>query len=48
MKVEVRTEGGKQKLSVVPEAIPYLRAAYSIRREELTPEVKSLFEGLAA
>ncbi len=47
MALEVRTEGGRPKLSVTPEAIPYLRAAYSIRRDELTPEVKSLVEGLA-
>ncbi|GEM_PF-3695252 len=45
--LNVRTEGGKQKLDVTPEAIPYLRAAYSIKRDELTPEVKSLIEGLA-
>lgn len=47
MTLNVKTEGGKQKLIVIPEAIPYLRAAYSIRRNELAPEVKSLVEGLA-
>lgn len=47
MTLDVKTEGGKQKLSVTPEAVPYLRAAYAIRRDELTPEVKSLVEGLA-
>lgn len=45
--LDVRTEGGRQRLNVSPEAVPYLRAAYSIKREELTPEVKSLVEGLA-
>lgn len=45
--LDVKNEGGRQSLSVIPEAIPYLKAAYSIRREELGPEVKTLVEGLA-
>ncbi len=45
--LEVKNEGGKKKLNVIPEAIPYLRAAYSMKRDDLTPEVKKLFEGLA-
>jgi hypothetical protein len=45
--LNVKNEGGKQKLNVIPEAIPYLRAAYSIRRNELPPEVKGLIDGLA-
>jgi hypothetical protein len=45
--LNVKNEGGKQKLSVIPEAMPYLKAAYSIRRDELTPEVRSLMDGLA-
>lgn len=45
--LSVKDDGGKKSLVAAPEAMPYLRAAYAIRREELTPDVKSLFDGLA-
>jgi hypothetical protein len=44
--LSVKDEGGKKSLVAAPEAMPYLRAAYAIRREELTPDVKGLFDGL--
>jgi hypothetical protein len=45
--LNVKSEGGTQKLNVIPEGIPYLRAASAINRDQLTPEVRKLIDGLA-
>lgn len=45
--LSISSEGGMQKLSVIPEGVPYLKAAYSIRREQLAPEMRKLVDGLA-
>jgi hypothetical protein len=45
--LDMRMDGGKPKLGALPETIPYLKAAYAIRQDELSPEVKDLFQGLA-
>ncbi|MBI0583051.1 MAG: hypothetical protein ISF22_02355 [Methanomassiliicoccus sp.] len=45
--LDVRMEGGRPMLKALPETMPYLRAAYAIKRNELSPELKGLFEGMA-
>jgi hypothetical protein len=48
MTLEIKTEGGKKTLAAAPaEAVPYVKAAYAIRKDELPSDVKGLFEGIA-
>jgi len=47
--LEVATVNGKQTIRYMPaESMPYVRAAYAIRKGELPPEMGGLFDGMAS
>lgn len=49
MALEIRMENGKESLHTAPaESLPYIKAAYAIKRNELPKEVSALLEGVAA
>lgn len=49
MNLTMETMGGARKLVATPEGvIPYIRAAYSIKKDELPPEMGELVEKMAA
>jgi len=46
--LEIKAEGGKKMLAATPaEALPYVKAAYAIRKDELPADMKGLFESVA-
>jgi len=48
MTLEIKSEGWKKTLVASPaEAMPYVRAAYVIRKDELPADMKGLFESVA-
>jgi len=48
MTLEIKSEGGKKTLVASPaEAMPYVRAAYVIRKDELPADMKGMFESVA-
>ncbi len=48
MTLEIKTEGGKKMLAAAPaEALPYIKAAYAIRKDELPSDIKGMLEGIA-
>lgn len=47
--LEVKNEGGKKALHYLPaESMPYVKAAYAIRKKEMPSEMQSLFENAAS
>lgn len=47
--LDVKMENGKPTLRSMPaESMPYVRAAYAIRKNELPADMKGLFDGMAA
>jgi hypothetical protein len=48
MTLEIKAEGGKKTLVATPaEALPFVKAAYAIRKDELPAEMKGMFESFA-
>jgi hypothetical protein len=46
--LDVKMENGKPTLCSMPaESMPYVRAAYAIRKNELPADMKSMFDGQA-
>lgn len=47
--LDVKTVNGKPTLSTLPaESMPYVKAAYAIRKNEMPADMKGLFEGIAS
>jgi hypothetical protein len=47
--LDLKTVNGKSTLECLPiESKPYVKAAFSIRKSQLPPEMQSLFENVAS
>jgi hypothetical protein len=47
--VDVKMENGKPTLSSMPAgSMPYVRAAYAIRKNEMPADIKGMFDGMAS
>jgi hypothetical protein len=47
--LDVKMENGKPTLRSLPaESMPYVKAAYAIRKNELPADMKGLFDGMAS